>query len=251
MFKKTKILLIEDDVSMRMDFHDCIKAYPDYEIYKETGSESYALHVLNTHTVDIIILDLELEEGDGLNFAAEMRKLPIVQPFIVVTTNNPSISVHQYLHNEIRVDFIYQKSNVGYSPKQVLEIIEKVYKYHNKQASTTSVHAKQIIEQELKNLGFRDNLLGSSYLAYLLFYLSEHKHSHSKLSKELYPMVAKHFSTDASNVEKAIRTAIEVVWKKTGTTVLTKYYPYPINSDSGRPSNGELIKNLSRKLFGV
>ena len=58
MFKKTKILLIEDDVSMRMDFHDCIKAYPDYEIYKETGSESYALHVLNTHTVDIIILDL-------------------------------------------------------------------------------------------------------------------------------------------------------------------------------------------------
>lgn len=122
---KIRILLVEDNLDKRAEFRHSIHSHERLELCAETGKEEEGLNLLKTKTPDVVILDLELEEGNGITFAEKMRAMPISQPFVVVTTNNCSSSISQYLRYDLKIDFIFQKTNASYTANQVLDIIEK------------------------------------------------------------------------------------------------------------------------------
>lgn len=249
---KIQILLIEDNQEKRLEFNYQIQQHERLELCGETGSETEGLALLKNRNADVVILDLELEEGNGIQFAEEMRRLPIQQPFVVVTTNNCSSSILQYLRTELKVDFIFQKTNMSYTARQVLDIIEKVYKYHrepNPQMADEKEILKDRICRELQNMGFSPSA-GRDYLVEAFLFLAEHPDDSLQVSKVIYPAIAGHHRTDPANVERAIRTAIERVWSNSNLITLSKYYPYDVKNKNGRPSNGEFIANMRLKFFG-
>ena len=253
MGNKIRILIIEDDQEKRSEFKFAIQLHPRLELCGETGSEKEGLMLLSGGKTDVVILDLELTEGNGIRLAEQMRNMPIRQPFVVVTTNNASSSVLQYLRTEIQVDFVFQKTNISYTAEQVLDIIEKVYKYHN-EPNPRSANEKEILKdricQELHQMGFAPNYAGTDYLMDIFLFISDHPHDPIQISKVIYPMIAKKYHSDPANVERAIRTSIERVWNNTSLMTLTKYYPYNVENKNGRPSNGEFIHNMKLKFFG-
>lgn len=249
---KIRILLVEDNQEKRLEFHYQIQQNPHFELCGETGSETEGLKLLKNRNADVVILDLELEEGNGIQFAEKMRQLPIPQPFVVVTTNNGSSSILQYLRRELKVDFIFQKTNMSYTAKQVLDIIDKVYKYHS-EPDPKLADERQIIReralQELQNMGFPPSA-GRNYLVEAFSFLAEHPDDSLKVSKVIYPAIAGKYQTDPANVERAIRSAIERVWSSSSLITLSKYYPYDVKNKNGRPSNGEFIANMRSRFFG-
>ena len=68
------------------------------------------------------------------------------------------------------------------------------------------------------------------------------------MTKQLYPSVAKRFSTTASRVERAIRHAIEVAWDRGDVDILNSYFGYTIHNGRGKPTNSEFIAMISDKL---
>ena len=68
------------------------------------------------------------------------------------------------------------------------------------------------------------------------------------VTKQLYPSVAKRFSTTASRVERAIRHAIEVAWDRGDVDILNSYFGYTIHNGRGKPTNSEFIAMISDKL---
>ena len=68
------------------------------------------------------------------------------------------------------------------------------------------------------------------------------------VTKQLYPSVAKRYSTTSSRVERAIRHAIEVAWDRGDVDVLTSYFGYTIHNSRGKPTNSEFIAMISDKL---
>lgn len=253
MGNKIRILLIEDDQLKRSEFKYAIQLHPKLELCGETGSEQEGLLLLKGGRSDVVILDLELEEGNGIRLAEKMRSLQIRQPFVVVTTNNCSSSVLQYLRTEIKVDFIFQKTNVSYTAEQVLDIIEKVYKYHG-ESNPRSADKRELLRnrifQELQTMGFSPNYAGTDYLIDAFLFISEHLDESLQISKSIYPAVAKKYQTDPANVERAIRTSIERVWNHANLMTLSEHYPYDVENKNGRPSNGDFIRNMRLKLFG-
>lgn len=249
---KIRILLIEDNQEKRLEFNYHIQQNQHLELCGETGSQKEGLSLLKNRNVDVVILDLELEEGNGIEFAEEMRKLPIRQPFVVVTTNNCSSSILQYLRRELKVDFIFQKTNISYTARQVLDIIEKVYKYHsepNPRIADEKKILKDRICRELQDMGFSSGV-GRDYLVEAFLFLAEHPDDSLQVSKIIYPTIAKHHRTNPANVERAIRASIERVWSNSSLITLSKYYPYDVKNKNGRPSNGEFIANMRLKFFG-
>lgn len=249
---RIRILLLEDNQEKRLEFNYQIQQHERLVLCGETGSEKEGLKLLKNRDVDVVILDLELEEGNGIQFAEEMRKLPIRQPFVVVTTNNCSLSILQYLRTELKVDFIFQKTNMSYTARQVLDIIEKVYKYHsepNPRVADEKEILKERIGRELQNMGFLPSA-GRDYLIEVFLFLAEHPDDSLHVSKIIYPEIAEHHRTEPANVERAIRTAIERVWSTSNLMTLSKYYPYDVKNKNGRPSNGEFIANMRLKFFG-
>lgn len=253
MGNKIQILLIEDDPSKRSEFKYAIQLHSHLELCGETGGEKEGLMLLRGGKADVVILDLELEEGNGVRLAEEMRNMPIRQPFVVVTTNTSSSSILQYLRTEIRVDFIFQKTNMSYTAEQVLDIIEKVYKYHN-ETNPRSANEKELLReriyQELQNMGFSPNYAGTDYLVDIFLFIADHPHEQIQISKVIYPTIAQKYQSDPVNIERAIRTSIERVWNNTNLMTLTKYYPYDVNNKNGRPSNGEFINKMKLRFFG-
>ncbi len=247
------ILLVEDDEDTRYAFKITLLDHPKYKLYGETASQRQGLELLKKDRVDVLILDLEIEEGTGMGLCEEMRKLPIQQPFVVVTTNNCSAAILQYLRTELKVDFIFQKINASYSPTQVLSIIDKVYKYHRQDAPVMSEkmeRTQKMIYHELSQIGFTSAHLGTDYLASALLYLSIRPQESVQMSKVIYPLLGDKYHTSPQNIEKAMRTAIEYVWDNTNLMNLHKHYPYPVKSSNHRPSNGEFIQQMREKLFG-
>lgn len=67
------------------------------------------------------------------------------------------------------------------------------------------------------------------------------------ITKGLYPDIAKQYKTTASKVERAIRHAIESVWKKNGPQI---YFEIAGYLPTEKPTNGQFIA-ACRNIFAL
>ena len=70
----------------------------------------------------------------------------------------------------------------------------------------------------------------------------------NRITKELYPGIARYFGTSASKVERAIRHAIEVAWNRGRVETLNTAFGYRVCTPEDKPTNGEFIAMIADKL---
>ena len=68
-----RLMLVEDDPKILAGFRHALPGFPSMKIVFETGSETCALDYLEAHEADVVILDIELAEGDGLSFLDSVK----------------------------------------------------------------------------------------------------------------------------------------------------------------------------------
>ena len=119
------ILLVEDDIQ------DCkiIKEYADtrddVKLVKIANSSKEAIKDIKTYVPDAIILDIELNngEGSGLQVLEQIKELDLdIKPVIVITTNISSKTVYAYAHSN-GADLIFHKLKDDYSTELIIENI--------------------------------------------------------------------------------------------------------------------------------
>lgn len=255
-----RIMLVEDEPEECESFHIALLRQPMMKIVFETGSESRALDYLEAHEVDIIILDIELKEGDGLSLLDSIRTRKLEKPFIVVVTNTGSNVTLNYMR-ENGADYVYQKTNLSYSAARVLSIVEKVYPYRdfiNRRRSSHLVEqfnqekadaiTRHYVESELERIGFRRRQVGFSYIAEAILIIMKDKDERLRLTSDIYPMIAEANNTTSEGVERGIRGAIETAFTGARIKELHKAYPFPYKESKGRPSNMEFLKNMAMRL---
>lgn len=261
MGNKIEIILVEDDKDMCEAFEFCIHRNEKFYLAGKTGKQSEGIELLKKNNIGAVILDLELEEGDGIHFLHELKDLDIEIPLVVVITNTRSETTLECMR-VLGADFIYQKCNESYSPNMVLSIIEHTYPYRKKaispqmkvisyERSQEERYQRRRIEDELVSLGFKLHTKATKYLIDAIHYTAFELKEQEYVLKDVYHMVAQKSGTKDVNVEKAIRDNIERTWMKTNAEILDRYYPYPVSKESGAPTNMEFIKNISRKMQRV
>lgn len=256
-----EILLVEDDKNMCQAFEFCIHRKKQFHLAAQTGKQCEGLELLRKGKMGVVILDLELDEGDGINFLNDMKHLDIEKPLVVVITNSRSEITLECIRAN-GADFICQKCNESYSPEMVLSIIEQTYPFRKKQISPQmkvisyqqnqeKIYQRSRIEEELMYLGFHINKRSTRYLVDAIHYIAFERKDQDCEMKEVYSVVAKVYNTKDGNIEKAIRDNIEKTWTKTTPQILERYYPYPVSKGSGAPTNMEFVKNMARKMWKV
>ena len=106
---------------------------------------------------------------------------------------------------------------------------------------------RQIIAM-LRKLGVPANLLGYEYLKTAIELCLADKSAINRMTKQLYPAIAKTHDTTPSRVERAIRHAIETAFDKGDTDVLQDIFGYTISSSRGKPTNSEFIATVVEEL---
>ena len=70
----------------------------------------------------------------------------------------------------------------------------------------------------------------------------------ASVTKELYPSIARRFSTTASKVERAIRHAIEVAWNRGRIDAINAIFGARIYLGTEKPTNSEFIARITEAL---
>lgn len=100
-----------------------------------------------------------------------------------------------------------------------------------------------VLDILMLGMGHKENLLGTQYLREAVpLYAS----GYTRMSKDLYPELAKMFGTTASCVERAIRHSIESAITITDPDFILENFGNTIDPSKGKPSNSEYIARLAR-----
>lgn len=98
------------------------------------------------------------------------------------------------------------------------------------------------IQTALLRLEIPRRLDGFDYLTCAVILAIQDPQCLKRITKGIYPVIAKRFRTDISCVERSIRTAINRCWCCGGREALGQMAGYHL---AGRPTNSELIELLA------
>lgn len=247
--KCIKILLIEDDANECTKFKDITNNREDIEIIAITNSSTEGLKFIKRYTPDAIILDLELNkgEGSGFEFIRELRKMKLMtNPKVVVTTNVCSDSVYDYLH-ENHVDFIFYKKQLNYSVNNVINTLLLLRDFNNNDNKIIQINdledntqvISDRINSELDLIGVGIHLQGRKYLHDAIFYLLTCEDKGEKVPINQYLMSK--YKKASSTISRAMQNAIIHAWRISSVEDLEKYYTAKINYETGIPTPTEFI----------
>lgn len=100
------------------------------------------------------------------------------------------------------------------------------------------------IQKVLLDIGFPHHVYGFNFITYALQLIMIDPSILHHVTKELYPDVAKHFYTTPTRVERAIRTAIQIVWLYGNLPLIHRIFGNTIRPDKGIPTNSQLLAGL-------
>ncbi len=248
---KLRILLVDDDSR----FTESMKGYLSTEDrigeidIAADGRE--ALRMLKDKPYDLMTLDLIMPNTDGLTV---LEQLPAV-----CGGQAPAVIVISALRNETMVRrccalgaryFMVKPVEPDTLLKRAIETMETndrtggVISY---QQTPKSFDEK--VTAIFLVAGIPAHIKGYHYLREGIRMVYEDQSLINRITKELYPGIAKKFNTSASKVERAIRHSIEVAWTRGKIENLNALFGYNIYGKNDKPTNGEFIALVADKLL--
>lgn len=104
-----------------------------------------------------------------------------------------------------------------------------------------------IVSPLLIKLGIPLSLSGHRYLCSAVNIYSSLMQTNSriKITKDIYPDVARQYGTTSQCVERSIRHAVGICFTRGDLKLINKMFGFTINEAKGKPTNGEFIATIS------
>ena len=112
----------------------------------------------------------------------------------------------------------------------------------------SSIDLERYVTQIMLDMGIPAHLKGYHYLREAILISEQDMKTVTSVTKLLYPSIAKRYNTTEKKVERAIRNAIEVSWKRGNTQTFEELFGYSSVSGRHRPTNSEYICRLADKI---
>ena len=248
----TRILIVDDHGTLRKSMADFLRRQEGIEEVREAANGVDALKCLHEGRFDILVTDIVMPMMDGYMLMEELRRQQITpQPRIIVTS---ALGRDDFISRavELGAQFYMVKP---FEPEHLLNHIRELADggTHLLPAARTPVPVHvQSLDERLGSLfltiGIPAHIKGYQYLRHGIKLVIEQPDMINRITKELYPSIAKHFGTSASKVERAIRHAIEVAWNRGRVDTLNRAFGCRVCTPEDKPTNGEFIAMLADKL---
>ena len=100
----------------------------------------------------------------------------------------------------------------------------------------------------LLEIGMPAHIKGYQYIREVIMMFFADQNMLHYITKFLYPTIAKKYHTSSSSVERTIRHAIEVAWRRGNMESLEHVFGNTISANRGKPTNSEFMALLTDKL---
>ncbi|MEA4899958.1 sporulation transcription factor Spo0A [Bacillota bacterium Meth-B3] len=249
MDEKIRILPVDDNPAILKQLSDFFQDKPDIELVGSACDGDQALKMLRTARPDVMLLDVIMPKLDGFAVLDALREMPDPPRVVMVTGLS-------------RDDFIVRAMQLGASYYMVKPIdltvlysrIKEVNGIDPQMVTSGEMHRapRHTADEQVTNLfltiGIPAHIKGYQYLREAVKMVIENHEMLGRITKELYPGIARRYSTTASKVERAMRHAIEVAWNRGRLDSINRMYGYKVFSPDDKPTNGEFIAMVADKV---
>ncbi|MBR2500370.1 MAG: sporulation transcription factor Spo0A [Clostridia bacterium] len=262
MHGKITVLLIDDNKSLCELIKKNIMAETDIEIVGTAYDGLSGLELIKSEKPDVVVSDIVMPKLDGLALLekvveTELEKTPA---FIMlsavshdsITTKALSLGAKYYIVKPFeKIDVLVKRiREIGSGQKipQALDINPEAKSSFKKKAYINERDLETVVTELIHEIGVPAHIKGYNYLRDAITLCTNDKEFINSITKLLYPTVAKNYQTTSSRVERAIRHAIEVAWSRGKEEILNDLFGYTIDTEKGKPTNGEFIAMISDSI---
>lgn len=249
---KYRVLLADSNPQFQTEMRDYFAAQEQVARFDAVSDGYAALEAMREGHYDALITELIMPRADGFELLEHISAGLIEGP--------PAVMVVSAMRQE---DMVRQACTLGakyfmVKPadpeavfKRMLDMLDNSYVARS-QLMTASAQPRSLDEKITSVflvIGIPAHIKGYHYLREAIRMVYFQPELINRITKELYPGIAKRFSTSASKVERAIRHSIEVAWTRGKIENINQLFGYNIYSKNDKPTNGEFIALVADKLI--
>lgn len=245
MEKQIKLLISAEDGDWDKEILDKITSMGgSVELVKRDGSVLY--EKIKQVKPQIVFMELFMPGLDAIAILNNLKKEGIPLPIIVVTAVYVTTVLEREAMNAGAAYFALAPFDKAQMVERAMALVttKAVPVKEEEKHPALRIQVTEILHQ----IGVPAHIKGYHYLRDSIIMAIEDRDIINAVTKQLYPNVAKEYSTTSSRVERAIRHAIEVAWDRGDVDVLNSYFGYTIHNTRGKPTNSEFIAMISDKL---
>ncbi len=241
-----KVLVIDDNIEFVNMVKEYFSDHANINICLEAYDGNLGLKLIKEcqSDYDVVILDLIMPKKDGLDVLNEMKKENINKKVIVSTSYNSDEMIRKV--SEYGIDYFMLK------PYDLSDLERRILScFDNKDNKIVDVFHNNLqisITKILHELGVPSHIKGYQYIREGIMLIYDNPEFIGGITKELYPDIARTFSTTVSRVERAIRHAIEVSWNRGNWDLMEEIFGHSVDIDKAKPTNSEFIVTVADKL---
>jgi len=142
----------------------------------------------------------------------------------------------------------FESENIKNRIRDVISLKKGTTPLNLKQDNRASTSLDEKISSVFISIGIPAHIKGYHFLREAVKMVVENPDSINRITKELYPGIARKFTTSSSKVERAIRHAIEVAWTRGKIENINELFGFKVYGKNDKPTNGEFIALIADKL---
>ena len=237
------------------------------KVILSTGDGNKVLKVINDGKADIVVMDMVLSGVDGIGILEESRNICEKKPIIIIQT---ALRMENLVEQAIKFGADYYMMKPVSNQMLINRVMQLVSKRYTRESegSLGNIFRKNAREYEparainnvcsgnleidvtnlLLEIGIPAHIKGYQYIREGIMLSFYDKNMLHYITKCLYPTIAKKYKTTSSSVERTIRHAIEVAFRRGNRQVLEEIFSNTICSKKTKPTNSEFIALLTDKL---
>ena len=237
------------------------------KVILSTGDGNKVLKVINDGKADIVVMDMVLSGVDGIGILEESRNICEKKPIIIIQT---ALRMENLVEQAIKFGADYYMMKPVSNQMLINRVMQLVSKRYTRESegSLGNIFRKNAREYEparainnvcsgnleldvtnlLLEIGIPAHIKGYQYIREGIMLSFYDKNMLHYITKCLYPTIAKKYKTTSSSVERTIRHAIEVAFRRGNRQVLEEIFSNTICAKKTKPTNSEFIALLTDKL---
>ncbi len=247
--KTNSVILLESNSAVLTQLKEAFNDLKEYSILYAGDDGDEGIKQILKLKPDLVIVGMFLKGTDGCGVIRAVKKTWANAKIIAMGIPNDAL-----IEQAMGEGAIYYLAK-PFSIQAAMERIEEISKKKSAPDKDIAISRRKPVTLEEKiseifiSIGIPPHIKGYGYLREGIKMTIEKPHVINSVTKELYPSIAKKFSTTASKVERAIRHAIEVAWNRGRIDAINAIFGARIYLGTEKPTNSEFIALVADKLI--
>lgn len=244
------IIMLESNTAVLNQLTDAFREKGGFNVLYAGDDGDEGIKQILKLKPDLVLAGMFLKGTDGCGVIQAVKKTwPTAK---IVATGVANDALIERAVNEGAAYYLIKPFSVQAAVERIEELLKdseptEVKRFAGTRRKPVTVDEK--ISDIFISIGIPPHIKGYGYLREGIKMTIEKPYVISYVTKELYPSIAKKFSTSPSKVERAIRHAIEVAWNRGRIDAINAIFGTRIYLGSEKPTNSEFIALVADKLI--